>query len=196
MIRLYDTPNSKFHFNFGITAPTGSTTETDTILAPTGAMPTVRIPYAMQLGSGTVDVKPGITYNGRVNTITWGAQYMGTFRLEDNHGYDWGDVHEITAWSAWSPRPWFSGSLRLAWEKRDQINGMDPNIAGPVQTANPNMYGGDWVFGYFGMNFAGQSGWIRGHRLALELGLPIEQDLNGPQLKQDYRVTAGWQYAF
>jgi hypothetical protein len=39
-----------------------------------------RIPYAMQLGSGTWDVKLGITYNGSARNFTWGAQYMGAFR--------------------------------------------------------------------------------------------------------------------
>ena len=65
--------------DLGITAPTGSTTETDRVLTPMNMTPTVRIPYAMQLGSGTWDAKPGITYNGNAKNFTWGAQYMGTF---------------------------------------------------------------------------------------------------------------------
>jgi hypothetical protein len=196
MLRLYESPGNKIHFNFGVTAPTGSTTKTDQILAPNSMTPTVRLPYMMQLGSGTWDVKPGITYNGRASDFTWGAQYMGTFRVDENNGWNLGDAHDVTGWTSWSPRAWVSGSLRLAYEIKDRIEGIDPNISGPVQTADPNNYGGKWFMGYFGLNFAGQSGWIRGHRLALEAGWPISQDLNGPQMETDFRLTAGWQYAF
>ncbi len=196
MLRLYDAPESKVHLNLGITAPTGSTTETDRVLTPMNMTPTVRIPYAMQLGSGTWDAKPGITYNGHAKNFTWGAQYMGTFRIGDDNGYDWGNVHEVTSWATWSSRAWFSSSVRLAWESRDRINGIDPNIAGPVQTADPNKYGGDSLFGYLGVSLAGQSGGLRGHRLALEVGWPIDQDLNGPQMEVNFHLTAGWQYSF
>jgi len=196
MFKIFKTSSQSMHFNFGVTAPTGSTTKTDAVLTPMNMQPTVRLPYAMQLGSGTWDIKPGITYNGRVQNITFGAQYMGTFRTGNENGYNLGNVHEINAWAQYSPRPWFSFSGRLAWETRDRIDGIDPNIVGPVQTANPDFYGGDWFLGYLGMNFAGQTGWMRSQRLALEIGLPIEQDLNGPQMETDTRFVAGWQYAF
>ncbi len=48
----------------------------------------------------------------------------------------------------------------------------------------------------FGVNIAGQTGGLRGHRLAFEAGLPIHQDLNGPQMETDLVITGGWQYAF
>ncbi len=196
MIRLFNQKEHKLHFNLGLTAPTGSTTETDTVLTPMNMTPTVRLPYAMQLGSGTWDVKPGLTYNVRAGDFTWGFQWMGTFRLGDDNGYSWGDTHQVTGWAAWGPRPWFSGSLRVEWLNADSIDGIDPNIIGPVQTADPDKYGGDWLFGYVGVNLLGQSGWVEGHRLAFEAGWPIEQDLNGPQMETDFRLMAGWQYSF
>jgi hypothetical protein len=89
-----------------------------------------------------------------------------------------------------------SASLRVIWQDRDAIEGIDPTIVAPVQTADPKNYGGESLFGYVGVNLAGQKGFIRGHRLALEAGWPIEQELNGPQLETDFTLTAGWQYAF
>lgn len=65
-----------------------------------------------------------------------------------------------------------------------------------MQTANPEFYGGSSLLGYLGLNLAGQHGWIRGQRLALEFGAPITQDLNGPQMQRDWSLTLGWQYAF
>lgn len=196
MIRLYEKPVHKIHLDVGISAPTGSTTETDSVLTPMNTRPTVRLPYAMQLGSGTWDFRPGLTYNGSADRLAWGAQYAGTFRLGDDNGYDWGQVHEITGWALWKFGSSMSGSVRLAWEDREGINGIDREIVGPVQTADPDNYGGEWLFGYLGISFSGQSGWFRGQRLAVEAGWPIRQDLDGPQMETDFRLTAGWQYGF
>lgn len=69
---------------------------------------TVRVPYAMQLGSGTYDLPPGITYNGHSGKVYWGGQYMGTFRLGENHGYSLGDKHTLSAWLNYQWRPFIS----------------------------------------------------------------------------------------
>ena len=42
----------------------------------------------------------------------------------------------------------------------------------------------------------GRLDWVRGHRLAIEGGIPIVQDLNGPQMETDFMISVGWQYAF
>jgi hypothetical protein len=195
MYRLYTNDKQHWHLNLGVTAPTGSIDET--VATPMG---TTRAPYAMQLGSGTWDVKPGLTYTGRSNTVTWGAQYMGTLRLGTNdEGYTLGDQHQLTAWTAYSQRPWWSYSLRVTYLYAEDIAGQDPSITAPPlasPVADPANYGGQSVFGYFGLNFAGQNGFLRGQRIALEFGAPITQDLNGPQLAADYSVSLGWQYAF
>ena len=89
-----------------------------------------------------------------------------------------------------------SFGARLAWENVARIDGIDPQIVAPVQTANPDFYGGESWYGFLSVNVAGQHDWRRGHRLALEYGVPIEQDLNGPQMETDWILTAGWQYSF
>lgn len=197
LFRIHDSERHKVHLNLGITIPTGDIEETDTILTPMGGMPTPRLPYSMQLGSGSWDLRPGLTYNGRNGDLTWGAQYIGTFPLGDNdESYQWGEAHEYGAWFAWSPRPWISSSLRVLYQDKDAIEGIDPMIVAPVQTADPANYGGETLFGYVGVNLAGQRGFIRGHRLALEAGWPLDQNLNGPQMETDFTFTAGWQFAF
>jgi len=197
MFRAYDAGAHHVHLNFGVSIPTGDIDETAEILTPMGMRPTVRMPYAMQLGSGTYDLLPGVTYTGRMDQLSWGAQYMGTIRLDENdEDYTLGDLHRVTGWVAYSPSPWISLSLRLAFETLDDIDGIDPQIVGPVQTADPDNYGGERVDAYVGVNLAGQTGWQRGHRLTLEAGWPLDQDLDGPQLETDFRVITGWQYAF
>ena len=65
-----------------------------------------------------------------------------------------------------------------------------------MQTADPDNYGGDTVTLYGGVNLMGQRGTLRGHRLAFELGVPVYQKLNGPQMETDWTATLGWQLAF
>lgn len=196
LIRLFDRGAHHLHLNAGVSIPTGSTEKRDDILAPNGMTMNVRLPYPMQLGSGTVDVLPGLTYSGTLNNFSWGAQYMGTFRIGRDNGYSLGDKQEITGWVSYQWLPWISTSTRLAYAHTGQIEGIDPNIVGPVQTADPDNHGGDVVSLLFGANLAGQTGLMRGHRLSFEAGIPLHRDLNGPQMETDLTLTAGWQYAF
>ena len=196
MIRLFNSSNHKAHLNFGFSLPTGSTDESDQILTPMGTRPSPRLPYAMQLGSGTVDLLPGITYTGKRARFGWGAQYMGTIRTGSDNGYSWGDKHDITAWASYTWSNWLSSSARIKYSTMDEIDGFDPAIRAPVQTADPDNYGGDRLDLVFGVNLVGTKDWLRGHRLAIEGAIPIQQDLNGPQMETDFTITVGWQKAF
>jgi hypothetical protein len=200
MVKLFDTQyfraHHHAHINFSISIPTGSLSERDSILAPTGMMPNVRLPYPMQLGSGSFDALPGITYTGNFKKIGWGAQYMAEIRMEKNQAdYQLGDKHLATAWASYEWAPWFSTSARLLYHAQSSIRGIDPNIRGPVQTANPNMHGGEQLGVAVGFNMIGTKGILKGHRLAAEAVAPLYRNLHGPQLEQDWIVTAGWQYS-
>ncbi len=197
MFRLYDSHHHKVHLNFGVSLPTGDIDNRDTVLTPMNMNMEMRLPYAMQLGSGTYDWVPGVTYNGKHDRIAWGAQYMATLRTGSNdEGYSYGDVHKITGWGAYRMADWISGSLRLSWRDQDSIDGMDSQIMAPVQTANPDNYGGQRLDLGVGVNIVGQSGALKGHRLALEYEVPLEQDVNGIQMEMQSMLTLGYQYAF
>ena len=196
LIGVHDDGMHSFHLNAGISFPTGSNTKTHEILTPLGTRPTVRVPYAMQMGSGTCDLIPGITYNGRSEKWYWGGQYLGTFRLGADNGYSLGDKHTLSAWLNYQWQPSVSTALRLQFDTLGSIDGIDAMIAGPVQTADPDNYGGDELQLNLGINLMGQSGSLAGQRLAVELSLPLYRDLNGPQMETDWTVMAGWQYAF
>ncbi len=196
LVRLFENDTHHVHLNAGFSLPTGDNKKTDAVLTPTGATPILRLPYPMQLGSGTIDLLPGLTYTGKHDRFGWGAQYMGTVRTGRDEGYSLGDEHEVTSWFSYRWRSWLSTSMRVAYQYRAEIDGIDPNIVAPVQTADPDNYGGDIVNLYFGLNLAGQDGLLRGHRIAMEAGIPLHRDLNGPQLETDLSITAGWQFAF
>ena len=138
----------------------------------------------MQLGSGTFDLLPGITYTGNSGNVGWGAQYSAVIRLEDeNHeDYSLGAEQRLTAWASYLWKPWISTSARIAGQTIDEISGQNPDIVAPVQTADPDNQGGERVDLLLGLNLIGQSGGLAGHRLAFEFGAPVYQHLNGPQL--------------
>lgn len=197
LIRLFEEDGHHIHLNAGISLPTGGIDETDDVLTPMGTMPVLTLPYPMQTGSGTWDLLPGITYTGSSGAVGWGAQYRATFRLDTNDaGYSLGDAHHLTAWASYGFADWISASLRLAGRSIGRIDGRDARIAAPVQTAVPGFHGGERLDIGVGVNLAGQDGFVKGQRVAVEFVVPVVQDLNGPQMETDWSVTVGWQYAF
>lgn len=185
------------HINAGISIPTGTVTEEDDILTPMGGNPTVRTPYPMQIGSGTWDLEPGITYRDQSRHFGWGAQIKGTIRLGDNdQGYSFGNKAMATLWGQAALTPGVAVSGRLQAETIGRIDGIDPMIVGPVQTANPDFQGGETVTAFAGLNFAVTDGALKGWRLGVEGGLPLLQNLNGPQMPTDHSFTVGVQKSF
>lgn len=197
LIPVYEQGKHSVHLNAGLSLPTGSIDEEDDVLTPMNTRPTLRMPYAMQLGSGTYDLEPGVTYNGRDGLVSWGGQYKAVVRLgENDEDYTLGDKHELTGWGAYRVLPWMSTSLRLTARTEDAIDGDDSRIRAPIQTANPENYGGDFVDVAIGANLVGQSGAIRGQRLGAELSLPVHQDYNGVQMEMDWMFTLAYQYSW
>lgn len=197
LVRLFDAGSHHFHLNLGLSAPTGKIGKQDVVLTPMGMTPTLTLPYAMQIGAGTWNLLPGVTYTSQRGDVTWGAQYGATLTLGDNdQDYAFGDKHKFTFWSSYSPTSWASLSVRLAGEHAGDITGRGARIMAPVQTADPDNYGGKTVDLFLGLNLLGEAGALKDHRLAFEFGLPLHRDLNGPQMEQDWNVMIGYQKSF
>ncbi len=194
LVDIYEKGNSRAHLNLMMSAPSGSTTETG-FVPPAGR--TIRLPYPMQLGSGTWDLNPGITWLGQCGNFSWGSQLFGTIHLGRNdEQYSLGDDITATLWGAVKVSDALSTSLRIAGTSWGDVDGRDPLIRGPVPTADPALRGGERIDAFGGINYYCQNGMFKGHRLALEAGTPIYQDLDGPQLGMDWMITLGWQKAF
>ena len=201
LVRLYafETPSlgsHRFHLNAAVGLPTGD-------IKATGATPlgVTRLPYPMQLGSGTVDLFPGLTYSGGLNKATWGFQALGTIRLGDNNqGYALGDEYEVSAYGAYRWTDWMSNSLRLKWKDWADYEGRDPNITRTnpvgvplVPTALTGLRGGERLDLLVGMNILFPEVLGLENHLGIEGGVPIYQNLDGPQLESDYTFFVGWQ---
>ncbi len=199
LIRLYDDEMHHVHLKTGLSLPTGSIDEEARVLTPANTTPVLRMPYSMQLGTGTYDFLPGITYTGHKDVWGWGAQYSAEIRLEDENdeGYAWGDKHQLTTWASYQWAPWISTSARITATTQQEIKGSDTAITAPVQTADPNNYGGQTIDIGLGVNLLGtENNALKGHRLAAEATFPLYRDLNGVQLETDFQFTLGWQKSF
>ncbi len=196
LVRLFDSGPTKLHAIIGVSLPTGSTEERARILAPTGMTPVVRVPYPMQLSSGTYDPILGLSYSGNSESLGWGAQWRGTFRTTKNDDdYQLGDQHRVNAWLSYLFRPELSASARLEYFRRDNISGLDPMIMGPVQTADPDRQAVRRLDAAIGLNYAA-SGTLYGWRIGIEYVLAVDQELDGPQLETDDQLIIGLQKSF
>jgi hypothetical protein len=179
------------HLHFGFSVPTGDIDKKgDTALGPDR-----QLPYPMQLGSGTPDFRPGITYTTNFESITWGIQYMGTFRLGRNHrGYQLGDLHEVTSWGAYQWTDWLNTSFRLAYQNLGNIDGADSDLnIMLVPTADPDKRGMERLDALGSVDVIVPIPGIPENRIGVEFGRPIYQYVQGPQLETDWILTAGWQ---
>ena len=94
LIRLFDEDDHHVHAQLGLSFPSGSITEQDQ--TPMSGATTVRLPFPMQLGSGTYDFLPGLTYTAHNKVYSWGAQARGEVRLNENHAsYRQGNEYAI-----------------------------------------------------------------------------------------------------
>ena len=188
--------NTNIHLNLGLSIPTGKINYTDQILTPMNTTPSPRLPYPMQLGSGTYNIQPGITYAGTRNSWDWGSQVKMIIRLDDNdEGYSLGDQTQVTSWGGYRFTHWLTGSLRLTYTHADEISGKDALINLPVQTSNPDNFGGERIDLGVGITLIGSEGAQKGHRLALEYETTIDQDVNGIQMEMQDMLTIGYQFS-
>lgn len=194
LYKILDQDRQRLHLNAGISFPTGSTNRRD----DTPAGPNQVLPYPMQMGSGTVDLLPEITYLGQSDDWSWGGQALGTIRLGTNgNSYRLGNRFNITGWGARRWNNWFSTSIHLNGATWGNITGADPRLnPAIIPTANSNLRGGTRLDVGLGLNFFVNKGVLAGHRLAVELALPVYQSLDGPQLETDWLLTIGWQKSF
>ncbi|WP_281966918.1 transporter [Roseovarius nanhaiticus] len=188
---------SQLLFGMTMSLPTGSITETGTMLSPMGMQMTRRMAYPMQLGSGTYDLMPTLSYRSGKGRFNYGAQLRGTVRLGSNdEGYSLGDEVAAAAWASYKPAPLYSVWGKIEAARLGRIDGRDALIAGPMQGANPAFQGGDTVTLTAGIDFTLQDGPLKGHRIGLDIGAPIYQDLNGPRLGTDWVLGASWRKMF
>jgi len=190
LVLLHENNNHKVHLNAGVSLPTGEIDARD----DTPAMADAQLPYPMQLGSGTFDLMPGVTYAGQAERFSWGAQALGTIRPGRNdNSYALGNRFETSIWGAMQVINGFSASIRTKWSKWGNISGADPELnPNMVSTADPDRRGGQQLDLGLGVNTLFKVA-DTPTRWALEFLIPLARDLDGPQLETDFQLITGFQ---
>lgn len=196
MYSLYRSSNTnhRVHANLGLSLPTGDIDARD----DTPAQANAKLPYGMQLGSGSLDVLPGVSYQGFAANVSWGAQLGLVIRSDYNdNDYRLGNRLKLSGWLSHSFSLALSTSLRLTHEVWGDVDGADPDLNPMmVPTADPAKQGGERSELSLGINYLFIEGELKGHRLAAEISRPVYQHLRGPQMELDQTLTVGWQLAF
>ena len=180
----------RMHLKLGLNLPTGSIDEKHTNGNTLG--------YGMQLGSGTYDFEPAITYLGQTENYSYGAQFGGILHLgENDQDYTLGNKFEANLWGARKITDSLSASAKFDYSSQKEVDGEDKRMMKMMSPAlSSTSQGRDITTFGLGLNYYFQNGGLSGHRLAAEWETPIDQKVNGVQLEIDSVWTLGWQYAW
>jgi len=188
--------------SFSVSLPTGDIDQrVDMVMTGTNPMTgmpvvvnntNVKAGYSMQLGSGTYDLIPGITYSDFSDRLGWGFQASYLLRLGKNDNqYSLGDVAEVFGWTKYVLSPSLLVSGKASYRDWGRIDGQDPElnpsmspVTDPAATGGRRLDLSLALNGFFG----------NGHSLGVEVGVPVYQDLNGPQMETDWMVSLSYQY--
>jgi hypothetical protein len=196
LYKLYDRNRQRIVVGLGVGIPTGSISASGVTMLGGDE----RLPYSMQIGTGTWNLLPSIAYTGQSQDLSWGA--MGDANLKpgmNGAGYAFGNEYHATAWASYRMCSWLSASLRAEEVVVDKISGYDPDIAILMNNdpcSNALNSGGQKTSLYFGLNLYKPKMPCRNNRLMFEYGVPLYQYVNGIQMPNTGTLLAGWQYNF
>ena len=188
MYKLHHEKSRQLLVNLGLSLPIGKITNSNA---------QGMLPYQMQLGSGSWDLKPSITYRDGSGILGWGAQGSYIYRTAKNsQDYALGDRAEAQLWLKVNPLKSGAVTLRLSYADWQKIDGrakgmtmMQRNMSPLFDTVNSGGRRMDLSLGYSHM-------FGSGHMIGVEYGRPLLQDLNGVQMKAYQMLSASWQVMF
>ena len=211
LIPFLNTSNTDLRLNAGVSIPTGP-------INPRFIYSSNRIirdpHYPMQLGSGSFELRPGLTFAATHGSWSYGVQTRGAIRLNRNsQNYRLGPTIGATLWSARRFNDWLSISLRGAFEnwgnvttftsekERESYRHNDTAAIRTTQsdypspTMDPNLQGGTRGSLAVGMNFSCPDrigGILARQRLAIEFQMPVYENLDVQQMELDWTTAADW----
>ena len=188
---VYSLLNSTVHYlllSGGLNLPSGNIQMKGD--SPDPMYPSQRLPYMMQMGSGTVDFMPGITYLVKEEKVSFSTQITSVLRpFYNSLNYGLGNEYALNIWGAYKLFPWVSSSVRIEGISLGAIVGSDKSLfSGMEPSASALNYGGENVSAYLGLNFY----FLKKNKLSIEYGMPLYQNVNGVQMKQTSTIYAGW----
>ncbi len=185
-------PKSQASVLFGLSLPTGSIDEKNKN-HPNPMMTDNQLPYGMQLGSGTYDPSIGLLYQGDINPVWWGANFVYTARVEDNkRDYRLGDKATVDIYGMYQVSSDFLVHGQINGKYEGKIDGtmkdgiLASNFMSPLW--NGDYYGGKEVNVTAGLQYRPEPFNV----VEVSATKNIYDDPNGIQLENDYSVMVTW----
>lgn len=195
LYNFYDAGPLRVHFHGGVSIPVGSIDATDETPGGSGDS---QLPYEHQLGSGTFDILPGVTASVQSENASLGIQWTAEIRLgENDRGWALGDMYKTAIWAGFNATDWVSASMAVHYSRWGNVEGYDEDLDPFESPANNTLAQAGWRVDLpIGLNFVVPDGRFGGNRFGIQFLFPIHQNLDGPQLKNDWSIVVGWQKAF
>lgn len=192
LYNFFRNENNSLIGRIGVSLPSGSINMKSDSMGKSA-----QLPYSMQLGSGTYDLLAGLTYSSGLGEWTWGGQLNGNFRLGKNsNNYSLGNAYNLTAWGGRRLLPWLHTFLRLNWDNWGNISGKDASLDEKMSPASrTDLRAGNRVDLLAGLNFM-LPDFFGNNNLGVEFGLPVYQNLTGPQSASGWYINSGIQHLF
>jgi len=190
---IFNNNEKSLHFNTSFNIPVGNVSKKDD--TPMGN--NTKLPYSMQLGSGTFDVSLGATYKEIYTNTSWGTQVLGTFRMGNNsENYHFGNTYELNFWGAYKLSKKFSLSARVLGISESKLKGEDKDLNPMmVPTSNTKNYGSEKIKPFIGVNISfPASSSLNDFRFGAEVGMPIYEHYNGTQMNENLTISLGVKY--
>ena len=181
---------------FGLNIPTGSIEEEGPMEMYTDATTKMSMPmlypYAMQLGSGTFDIIPSILYQRDWNNFNFGAKLeytMRTKKADVEFPYRLGNELVADVFAGWRLHKNLTLNTKVSLISWGQIDGKtNTNMLHGTNgtgspTSHPELYGGTRIDALFGAKIKTSD---QMYYIKPEFGIPIYQNLWGPQMRTSW----------
>lgn len=189
------TKKSVLKFSVGVRIPVGSINNTgDTPRNGSGTLE--RLPYTMQIGSGTFDTAFAMQYVCVENELTYGATINSVIRTGKNkNDYRLGNNIGASLWAQYAFNHWLQPGVRVNVRHIGEIKGRDASLLVPMafpfpaSITNPSNYGGEKANIALSLRSCPKEGCKVSFNV--EYGKPLYQNLNGVQPKERSNFSIG-----
>ena len=179
----------RVHANLGFRIPTGSIDEAG-VNAPGDS---IVLPWDMQMGAGSVALRPGITAQMQNDKASVGGQIVSSIYLNDNsREYRYGNGLDASGWAGYVLNDVFAVNAGVRYARWGDFEGRDitlDRLDDPGQ--DPIFSAGTRVDMPVGFNVMMPEGLLNNTLISAEFIFPVHQDYDQPRLKGDtsFRLT-------
>ena len=152
------------------------------------------LPYTLQLGGGTYAINPGFTWTHWSRRWSFGTSAHASIPLGRNdQGWSRGDELRVNSWVSRRIDPFRSVVIGAEYRQENSVQGRDSNMDEAFDPSfDPAFTGNKALYLDFGLHMIAESD----NRLAFEIGFPVWQETEGPQVEEDYHFSVAWWISF